>query len=95
MAFRPKSAFGQHASGVVLLPNRARPYSEHGLRRAGSGYRIGGRGDTAWSLVDAQRDELLRWRDAGRLPEASLRVLERELDHTEHTRAGADRRQRR
>jgi len=40
------------------------------------------------AIVDAQRDELLRWRDAGRLPEASLRVLERELDHTEHTLRG-------
>jgi CPA1 family monovalent cation:H+ antiporter len=27
----------------------------------------------------------LRWRDAGRLPEAGLRKLERELDHQEHT----------
>ncbi len=40
------------------------------------------------AVVDAQRDELLRWRDAGRLPEESLRVLERELDHTEHTLRG-------
>jgi len=40
------------------------------------------------AIVDAQRDELLRWRDAGRLPEASLRGLVRELDHTEHTLRG-------
>lgn len=33
--------------------------------------------------IDAQREELLRWRDAGRLPDESLRVLERELDHEE------------
>lgn len=33
--------------------------------------------------LDAQRDELLRWRDAGRLPDEGLRVLERELDHEE------------
>ncbi|GAA2676295.1 Na+/H+ antiporter [Actinoplanes palleronii] len=33
--------------------------------------------------IDAQREELLRWRDAGRLPDAGLRVLERELDHEE------------
>jgi CPA1 family monovalent cation:H+ antiporter len=33
--------------------------------------------------IDAQREELLRWRDAGRLPDASLRILERELDHQE------------
>jgi NhaP-type Na+/H+ or K+/H+ antiporter len=35
------------------------------------------------AVIDAQREELLRWRDAGRLPDASLRVLERELDHEE------------
>ncbi len=33
--------------------------------------------------IDAQREELLRWRDAGRLPDDGLRVLERELDHEE------------
>ncbi|MEU4618731.1 Na+/H+ antiporter [Actinoplanes sp. NPDC023801] len=33
--------------------------------------------------IDAQRDELLRWRDAGRLPDEGLRILERELDHEE------------
>jgi monovalent cation/hydrogen antiporter len=33
--------------------------------------------------IDAQREELLRWRDAGRLPDQGLRVLERELDHEE------------
>jgi Na+/H+ antiporter len=35
------------------------------------------------AAIDAQRDELLRWRDAGRLPDEGLRVLERELDHEE------------
>jgi len=35
------------------------------------------------AVIDAQRDELLRWRDAGRLPDEGLRVLERELDHEE------------
>jgi CPA1 family monovalent cation:H+ antiporter len=34
-------------------------------------------------VLDAQRDELLRWRDAGRLPDTSLRILQRELDHEE------------
>ncbi len=37
------------------------------------------------AIIDAQRDELLRWRDAGRTTEASLRILERELDFEEHT----------
>ena len=35
------------------------------------------------AVLDAEREELLNWRDAGRLPEAGLRVLERELDHEE------------
>jgi CPA1 family monovalent cation:H+ antiporter len=35
------------------------------------------------AVLDAEREELLRWRDAGRLPEEGLRVLERELDHEE------------
>jgi CPA1 family monovalent cation:H+ antiporter len=34
-------------------------------------------------MIDAEREELLRWRDAGRLPDAGLRALERELDHEE------------
>ena len=35
------------------------------------------------AVIDAQREELLRLRDVGRLPDAGLRVLERELDHEE------------
>ena len=35
------------------------------------------------AVIDAQRGELLRWRDVGRLPDESLRTLERELDHEE------------
>ena len=35
------------------------------------------------SVIDAQREELLRWRDAGHLLDASLRKLESELDHEE------------
>ena len=37
------------------------------------------------SVIDAQRDELVRWRDAGRLTDAGLRILERELDIEENT----------
>ncbi len=37
------------------------------------------------AAIDAQRDELLRWRDAGMLPDRSLRAIERELDHEEGT----------
>ncbi|BCB74820.1 Na+/H+ antiporter [Phytohabitans flavus] len=33
--------------------------------------------------IGAQREELLRWRDAGRLSDDGLRTLERELDHEE------------
>jgi monovalent cation/hydrogen antiporter len=36
------------------------------------------------AVIDAERQELLRWRDAGRLSDDGLRVLERELDHEEH-----------
>jgi CPA1 family monovalent cation:H+ antiporter len=35
------------------------------------------------AAIDAQRDELVRWRDAGMLPDRSLRAIERELDHEE------------
>ncbi|MET7471885.1 Na+/H+ antiporter [Micromonospora sp. NPDC005686] len=35
------------------------------------------------TALEAQREELLRWRDSGRLPDEELRVLERELDHEE------------
>ncbi|HEV8568149.1 MAG TPA: Na+/H+ antiporter [Actinoplanes sp.] len=35
------------------------------------------------AVLDAQREELLRWRDAGQLSDEGLRVLERELDHEE------------
>jgi CPA1 family monovalent cation:H+ antiporter len=34
-------------------------------------------------MINAEREELLAWRDQGRLPDADLRVLERELDHEE------------
>ena len=34
-------------------------------------------------MIDAEREELLAWRDTGRLPDADLRVLQRELDHEE------------
>ena len=35
------------------------------------------------AAIAAQREELIRWRDAGRLPDEGLRVLQRELDHEE------------
>jgi monovalent cation/hydrogen antiporter len=35
------------------------------------------------AVIDAQREELLRWRDSGRLSDGSLRRLQRELDHEE------------
>lgn len=37
------------------------------------------------AAINAEREELVRWRDAGMLPDRSLRVLERELDHEELT----------
>lgn len=35
------------------------------------------------SVLDAQRAEVLHWRDTRRLPDESLRILEREPDHEE------------
>jgi CPA1 family monovalent cation:H+ antiporter len=35
------------------------------------------------SVIEAEREELLRLRDVGRLPDSGMRVLERELDHQE------------
>ncbi|GGN46726.1 CPA1 family monovalent cation:H+ antiporter [Actinoplanes campanulatus] len=35
------------------------------------------------AVIDAEREELLRWRDAGRLDDDNLRMLNRELDHEE------------
>ncbi|MGS2616301.1 Na+/H+ antiporter [Micromonospora sp. LZ34] len=34
-------------------------------------------------MIAAEREELLAWRDAGRLADADMRILERELDHAE------------
>ena len=41
--------------------------------------------DARRAVIDAQREELLRWRDAGRLPDTSLRDLQHELDLEENT----------
>lgn len=38
---------------------------------------------TRRAIIEAQREEILRWRDAGRLSDKSLRTLERELDFEE------------
>jgi monovalent cation/hydrogen antiporter len=35
------------------------------------------------AVIEAQREELLRWRDAGQLTDDGWRMLERELDHEE------------
>jgi CPA1 family monovalent cation:H+ antiporter len=34
-------------------------------------------------MIEAERQELLRWRDDGRLSDRNLRILQRELDHEE------------
>jgi CPA1 family monovalent cation:H+ antiporter len=41
-------------------------------------------------LIEAERNELIHWRDTGRLPDASLRILQRELDHEEGLLPGAE-----
>ena len=79
----------------------AREYASHltdaDLRLLAPAARGAAGGDGAWlrgdpaalharrAVIGAQREELLRWRDAGHLPDASLRILERELDHEERT----------
>ncbi len=35
------------------------------------------------AMIDAQREELIRWRDSGRLSDSCLRTLQHELDHEE------------
>jgi CPA1 family monovalent cation:H+ antiporter len=40
------------------------------------------------AVIAAQREELVRWRDCGRLPDESLRQLQQELDHEERTLPG-------
>ena len=37
------------------------------------------------ALLDAEREELVRWRDGGRITDAGFRRLQRELDHEEGT----------
>jgi Na+/H+ antiporter len=39
-------------------------------------------------VIAAQREELVRWRDSGRLPDESMRKMQRELDHEERTLPG-------
>ncbi len=41
------------------------------------------------AVIDAQREELLRWRDSGRLSDDSLRHLQDRLDHEERALPGA------
>src|SRR5258707_9180479 len=41
--------------------------------------------DARPAVIHVQREGLLRWRDAGHLPDSSLRILPRELDHEERT----------
>jgi CPA1 family monovalent cation:H+ antiporter len=40
-------------------------------------------------VIDAQREELVRWRDGGRLSDGSLRTLQHELDHEESVLPGS------
>jgi CPA1 family monovalent cation:H+ antiporter len=35
------------------------------------------------ALLDAEREELVRWRDTGRITDSAFRALQRELDHEE------------
>lgn len=65
--------------------------SEDSLRAVGAGDDDMGRSETATTafsrvrrtMIEAERDELLLWRDSGHLPDTGLRLLESELDHEE------------
>jgi CPA1 family monovalent cation:H+ antiporter len=58
-------------------------------------------GETSWTptleaaaraqhaVIDAQREELVRWRDGGRLSDGCLRTLQHELDHEESVLPGS------
>jgi monovalent cation/hydrogen antiporter len=74
-------------SGSALTALRAS--LEHEARHDGEPECLAAEHDAAQrarrEVIDAQREELLCWRDAGHLPDSSLRVLERELDHEERT----------
>jgi CPA1 family monovalent cation:H+ antiporter len=41
------------------------------------------------AIIDAERQELLRWRDYGQLPDQSLRILQHELDQEERLLPGS------
>jgi CPA1 family monovalent cation:H+ antiporter len=41
------------------------------------------------AVIDAQREELVRWRDGGRLSDDILRALQHELDHEESVLPGS------
>jgi CPA1 family monovalent cation:H+ antiporter len=41
------------------------------------------------ATIEAQREELLRWRDSGRLSDSNLRSLQHELDHEESVIPGS------
>jgi hypothetical protein len=85
---------GPGAAPAVAAPDGAaltalRASLEHEAGHDGEPERLAADHDVALrarrEVIDAQREELLRWRDAGHLPDSSLRVLERELDHEERT----------
>jgi Na+/H+ antiporter len=55
--------------------------AEGGSLPVDNGYRAAVRARR--EMIAAEREELLAWRDTGRLPDNDLRILERELDHEE------------
>ena len=75
---------GAAARPAGPLPPPAGPARERRGRRDPAVTAVrGGAAACGGRCIDAQREELLRWRDVGRLPDEGLRVLERELDHEE------------
>jgi monovalent cation/hydrogen antiporter len=78
-----RASLEQKARRYRQLLGRLEEAGEDAVPAATPGYQVAVQARR--SIIDAQREELLRWRDAGHLPDASLRKLERELDHEERT----------
>jgi monovalent cation/hydrogen antiporter len=76
-----RASLEQKARRYRQLLGRLEEAGEDAVPAATPGYQVAVRARRA--VIDAQREELLRWRDAGHLPDASLRKLESELDHEE------------
>jgi CPA1 family monovalent cation:H+ antiporter len=86
MASRLRRTYAARRDRAAARVRSLNDDDDEALDRADAGVEALGR--LRREMIDAEREELIRWRDAGRLPDASLRVLERELDYQEGTLPG-------